>query len=70
VQGALRAVYSYCINRTGPMLIHAAAAIQILDNAGLTLEEMIDFWGSLLIVERAGNGDRWYNRQQVEAFAA
>ena len=50
--------YSYFINRTGPMFIHAAAAIQILDNAGLTLDEMIDFWGSLLIVERAGNGDR------------
>jgi hypothetical protein len=67
---ALSAVYSSHINRTGPMLIHAAAAIQILDNAGLTLNEMIEFWGSLLIVERAGNGDRWYNRQQVEAFAA
>jgi hypothetical protein len=52
------------------MLIHAAAAIQILDNAGLTLNEMIEFWGSLLIVERAGNGDRWYNRQQVETFTA
>ena len=62
--------YSYFINRTGPMFIHAAAAIQILDNAGLTLDEMIDFWGSLLIVERAGNGDRWSNRQQVEAFVA
>jgi hypothetical protein len=67
---ALSAVYSSHINRNRPMLIHAAAAIQILDNAGLTLNEMTEFWGSLLIVERAGNGDRWYNRQQVEAFAA
>jgi hypothetical protein len=51
-------------------MIHAAAAIAILDNAGLTLDELIEFWGSMLIADRAGNGDTWYNRQQVEAFAA
>jgi hypothetical protein len=52
------------------MLIHACNASYILEKAGLTIEDMMAFWGSQLIVERAGNGDRWYNRQQVEAFAA
>ena len=68
--GALSAVYSSHINRTGPMLIHACNASYILEKAGLTIEDMMAFWGSELIVERAGNGDRWYNRQQVEACAA
>lgn len=52
------------------MLIHAANAIATLDQAGQTLDQFIEFWGSLLVVEIAGNGDRWYNRQQVEAFLA
>jgi hypothetical protein len=52
------------------MLIHAANASYILEKAGLTIDDLIDFWGTLLIVERAGNGDRWYNRQQIEAFIA
>ena len=68
--GALSAVYSSHINRTGPMLIHTCNASYILEKAGLTIEDMMAFWGSELIVKRAGNGDRWYNRQQVEACAA
>ena len=52
------------------MLIHACNASYILEKAGLTIEGMMAFWGSELIVERAGNGDRWYNLQQVEACAA
>ena len=52
------------------MLIHACNASYILEKAGLTIEDMMAFWGSELIVERTGNGDRWYNRQQVEACAA
>ena len=62
--------YSSHINRTGPMLVHACKASYILEKAGLTIEDMMAFWGSELIVERAGNGDRWYSRQQVEACAA
>lgn len=52
------------------MLIHAANAITTLDKAGQSLDQFIEFWGSLLVVEIAGNGDRWYNRQQIEAFLA
>ena len=52
------------------MLVHACKASYILEKAGLTIEDMMAFWGSELIVERAGNGDRWYSRQQVEACAA
>ena len=66
--------YGRCIIHTStathPVMIHAAAAIAILENAGLTLDQMIEFWGSMLVTDRAGNGDTWYNRQQVEAFAA
>lgn len=64
------AVYDSHINRTGPMLIHAANAITLLDQAGLTIDEFIEFWGNLLIVERGGNGDNWYDRCQVAAFCA
>ena len=62
--------YSSHINRNRLMLVHACNASYILEKAGLTIEDMMAFWGSELIVERAGNGDRWYNRQQVEACAA
>lgn len=55
---------------TRPMLIHAANAIATLNQAGQSLDQFIEFWGNLLVVEIAGNGDRWYNRQQIEAFLA
>ena len=51
-------------------LTHACNVLYTLEKAGLTFDEFAAFWGNLLIVERAGNGDRWYNAQQVEAFVA
>lgn len=51
-------------------LTHACNVSYILEKAGLTFDEFTAFWGDLLIVERAGNGDRWYNAQQVAAFVA
>ena len=64
----------WCIIHTSTasrsMLIHAANAITTLDQAGQTIDQLAEFWGSLLVIEIAGNGDRWYNRQQIEAFLA
>ena len=47
-----------------------ADILYTLEKAGYTLDQFIEFWGSLLIVEIAGNGTRWYDRRQVEAFIA
>ena len=52
------------------MLIHAANAIATLDQAGQPPHQFIEFWGCRVVVEFAVIGDRWYNRQQVEAFLA
>jgi len=41
-----------------------------LEKAGYTFEEFAEFWGSLLIAEKAGNGMVWYDRRQVAAFIA
>jgi hypothetical protein len=51
-------------------LIHAGNILYILEKAGCTIDQFIEFWGTLLVVEIAGNGDRWYDRRQVEAFVA
>ena len=51
--------------------VHLTANVcYTLEKAGYTLDQFIEFWGSLLIVEIAGNGTRWYDRRQVEAFIA
>jgi hypothetical protein len=51
-------------------LIHAGNILYTLEKAGYTIDQFIEFWGALLVVEIAGNGDRWYDRRQVEAFVA
>lgn len=47
-----------------------ADILYTLEKAGHTLDQFIEFWGDLLIVEISGNGTRWYDRRQVEAFIA
>ena len=54
---------------TSPAFL-TADILYTLEKAGYTLDQFIEFWGSLLIVEIAGNGIRWYDRRQVEAFIA
>jgi hypothetical protein len=51
-------------------LIHGANILYTLEKAGYNLDQFVDFWGKQLVVEIAGNGDRWYDRRQVEAFVA
>jgi hypothetical protein len=45
-----------------------ADILYTLEKAGYTLDEFVNFWGSLLIVEKSGNGTLWYDRRQVQAF--
>jgi len=47
-----------------------ADILYTLEKAGYTLDQFVEFWGELLIVEIAGNGVHWYDRRQVEAFCA
>ena len=47
-----------------------ADILYTLEKAGYTLDEFVEFWGDLLIVEITPNGTRWYDRRQVEAFCA
>ena len=51
-------------------LIHGANILYTLEKAGYNLDQFFAFWGKQLVVEIAGNGDRWYDRRQVEAFVA
>ena len=51
-------------------LIHGANILCTLEKAGYNLDQFVAFWGEQLVVEIAGNGDRWYDRRQVEAFVA
>ena len=51
-------------------LIHVGNILYTLEKAGYTLDQFIEFWGSLLVVEISGRGDHWYDRRQVEAFIA
>lgn len=51
-------------------LTHAGNVLYTLEKAGYTFDQFAAFWGNLLIVERGGNGDNWYDRRQVEAFCA
>jgi len=54
---------------TSPAFL-TADILYTLEKAGYTLDQFVEFWGSLLIVEIGGNGTRWYDRRQVEAFIA
>ena len=44
---------------------HAGHAIQLLDRGGLTLDMFRMAMGSKLITDKSGNGDVWYEWQQV-----
>ena len=51
--------------------VHLTASIcYTLEKAGYTLDDFVEFWGSLLITEKDGSGLTWYDRRQVEAFIA
>ena len=51
--------------------VHLTANIcYTLEKAGYTLDDFVEFWGSLLITEKDGSGLTWYDRRQVEAFVA
>ena len=48
--------------------IHSANVIYMLGESGHNLNDFTEFWGSQLLIERAGNGDAWFDRCQVESF--
>jgi len=48
--------------------IHAAHVISRLERGGLTLDQFVLHYGEELDVELGGNGDHWYNNDQVEEF--
>ena len=54
------------INRT--YLTHGANISYTLEKAGYTLSDFVEFWGTLLVADKDGNGQLWYDRRQVEAF--
>lgn len=54
------------INRT--FLSNGCVIIYMLEKAGYTLDDFVDFWGSLLIAEKDGSGMIWYDRRQAAAF--
>jgi hypothetical protein len=41
-----------------------------LEKAGYTMDDFVEFWGSLLIAEKDDSGLIWYDRRQAEAFIA
>ena len=49
-------------------MTHACNVIEILESHFLSYEDFIRFFGADLIVERSGNGDRWYQLSQVNQF--
>ncbi len=44
---------------------HSAHVISLLDRGGLTLDMFCMDMGSNLLTDKAGNGDTWYEWQQV-----
>ena len=50
--------------------IHAANVIAHLERGGLTLDQLIRFYGTELLTDKAGNGDTYYDNAQVNAFYA
>lgn len=49
-------------------ITHACNVIALLEKHFLSYEQFLQFWGQDLVVERAGNGDRWFHMSQVETF--
>ena len=50
--------------------IHAGHVIAHLERGGLTLDQLIRFYGSELLTDKASNGDTYYDNTQVNAFYA
>jgi len=50
--------------------IHAGHVIAHLERGGLTLDQLIRFYGAELLTAVAGNGDVYYDNTQVNAFYA
>ena len=49
-------------------LSHGCTISYTLEKAGFSFAEFEEFWGSLLIAEKSGDGQIWYDRRQAEAF--
>ena len=49
---------------------HAGQAVQLLDRGGLTLDMFHMTMGQELITDKSGNGDTWYEWEQVWSFYA
>lgn len=49
-------------------LSHGCTISYTLEKAGFSFAEFEEFWGSLLITEKSGDGQIWYDRRQAEAF--
>lgn len=50
--------------------IHSAHVIAHLERGGLTLDQLILFYGTELLTDKAGNGDTYYDNAQVNSFYA
>jgi len=50
--------------------IHAAHVIAHLERGGLTLDQLIRFYGAELLTDKAGNGDTYYDNTQVNEYYA
>ena len=50
--------------------IHAGHVITHLERGGLTIDQLIRHYGDDLLTAKAGNGDTWYDNNQVNAFYA
>ena len=48
--------------------IHSANVIAHLNRGGLKLDQFIRYYGTELLTDKAGNGDTWYDNNQVNAF--
>lgn len=49
-------------------LSHGCKISYTLEKAGFTFDQFAEFWGSMLIAEKSGDGQIWYDRRQAEAF--
>ena len=50
--------------------IHSAHVIAHLERGGLTLDQLNRFYGAELLTDKAGNGDTYYDNDQVNSFYA
>lgn len=53
-------------NRT--YLTHGVNVCYTLELAGYKFDDLYEFWGNKLIIEKDPSGQTWYDRRQVDAF--